>query len=97
MYSSFSVTTWFDFMILFKGRGLGLYHYQTCLGMVPASEASWRGIATGGLAWPVLGACKQIAAWVWFLAESRYQNRSRSCSGKLEQATFMPRNSLTVY
>lgn len=52
--------------------------------MVPASEASWHGTAciyTGGLAWPVLGGCKQIAAWVWLLAESRYQNRSRSCLG----------------
>lgn len=70
--------------------------------MFPAVEANWRGAAciyAGAQGSPVLGGCKQSAAWVWFLAHSSYQNRSRSCLGKrwLEQATFMPGNSLTAY
>jgi len=70
--------------------------------MVPAIEANWHGtacICASGLGLPALGACKQTAAWVRFLARSRGQNRSRSCLGKhsLEQAMFMPGSSLTVY
>lgn len=70
--------------------------------MFPAIEANWCGtacISAGELGLPVLGGCKQTAAEVWFQALSCHQNRSRSCLGKhyLEQATFMPGNSLTVH
>lgn len=42
--------------------------------MFRAIEANWHGTAciyAGELGLPALGGCKQTAAWVWFLANSR--------------------------